>query len=335
MRLKEPRTALAGDSPFLWVLRFDDDGAASPVVDAGAPRLEPGDSGFLWVHLNAADLRHREWVAAQEQIPAEAKALLIDPDSHQRLRAEGNALWGVLADYGRALERDEEVIRHLRIVVLERFVVTARRYPMRSAAAVRRAALDGARFASPLGLFEALVDEVLAAMDSSIDALVVEVNAVEDRVLDDESHDERRRLGALRRSMIRLRRELVGAQRVLARADQQTRVSPAAHAALQRLSQQLDSLQQELNATHERARLLQEEIVSNLTAETNRQLYVLTILGTLLMPPTLVSGIFGMNTKSLFFSDNENGTIYAALLCLASAAAAYLALAWIRRVSEK
>lgn len=335
MRLKPPSAALVGDSPFLWVLRFADDGAATLVTDAGAPNLQPAEGGFLWIHINAADLRYREWVAAQEHIPADAKALLVDQDSHQRLAGDEKALWGVLADYGRALEHDEEVLRHLRVVVTENFVVTARRQAIRSAASVRQAALGGVRVATPLALFEVLVEQILAAMDSSIDALVAEFNEIEDRVLDDESRDERRRLGALRRSMIRLHRQIVGAQRVFARLDQSARISPAAHAALQRLSQQLDSLQQELNATHERARLLQEEIVSNLTAETNRQLYVLTILGTLLMPPTLVSGIFGMNTKSLFFSENENGTIYAVALCLASAAAAYLALVWIKRTSEK
>ncbi len=329
MRLKQPRGAIVGDSPFLWVMRFDGDGAASLVTESAAPRLEPSESGFLWVHINAADLRYREWVAAQEHIPGEAKALLVDPDSHQRLAADDKALWGVLADYGRALEHDEEVLRHLRIVVTERFVVTVRRYAVQSTAIVRQAALDGARIAAPLGLFEALVEQILTAMDAAIETLIGAFNEIEDRVL-----DERRRLGALRRSMIRLHRHLMGAQRVFARADQSQRISPPAHATLQRLAQQLDSLQQELNATHERARLLQDEIVSNLTAETNRQLYVLTILGTLLMPPTLVSGIFGMNTKNLFFADSEHGTLYASLLCLASAAAAYVALAWIRRQSR-
>lgn len=335
MRLRQPSGALVGDSPFLWVVRFSADGSAALAAPTGAPSLALEEDGFLWVHINAADLRYREWVAAQSQIPADARALLVDQDSHQRLSGDEKALWGVLADYGRALERDEEVLRHLRIVVTERFVITARRNAVRSPSVVRQAALDGARFVAPLDLFEALVEQIFSAMDASIDALTAEFNDIEDRVLDDESRDERRHLGSLRRSMIRLHRQLASAQRVLSRLDQSTRISRSAHSTLQRLSQQIDSLLQELNATHERARLLQEEIVSNLSAETNRQLYVLTILGTLLMPPTLISGVFGMNTKNLFFADSENGTIYAALLCLASAAAAYLALVWIRRASEK
>jgi zinc transporter len=334
MKLRPPRGAIVGDSPFLWVLRFDAEGAATLVSPPDAPSLSPEDGGFVWVHLNVADLRYRDWVAAQPQIPEEAKALLVEPDTHQRLAADESALWGVLPDRGRDLEQAEDVLRHLRIVVTAHGVVTARRYAVQSSAAIRQAALDGARMVSPLDLFEQIVEETLSGMDSAIEALFSEFNEIEDRVLDDEARDERRRLGGLRRQTIRLHREIADAQRVFARAGQSARIGEAAQATLRRLSQRFDALHQELEALQDRARLLQEEIVSNLTAETNRQLYVLTILGTLLMPPTLVSGIFGMNTKNLFFAENDNGTLYAAALCVASAASALFALAWIRKRGE-
>lgn len=330
MRLKPPSGAIVGDSPFLWVMRFDAEGAGSLVTDLAAPSLDAG-GGFVWVHLNVADLRYRDWVVAQPDIPAEAKALLVAPDTHQRLGADETTLWGVLPDRGRDLERREDILRHLRIVVTGRGIVTARRYAVQSTAAVRQAALGGARILTPLDLFERLVEETLSDMDDGIDTLFAEFNEIEDRVLDDESSDERRRLGGLRRQTIRLHREIADAQRVFARLGQSARLSEAMNAALRRLSQRFDSLHQELEALQARARLLQDEIVSNLTAETNRQLYVLTILGTLLMPPTLVSGIFGMNTKNLFFSESEYGTLYATLLGVLASVAALLALLWIRR----
>jgi magnesium transporter/zinc transporter len=264
-------------------------------------------------------------------MPAEAKALLVASDTHRRLGAAGTTLWAALPDRGRTLEHDEDELRQLRIVVTDRCVVTARRHAVEATAAIRQAVSEGRRIATPLALFEALVDRSLGALDAVIDELTVKFHEIEDRVLDDVSHDERRRLGALRRRTIRLRREVADGQRVFARADLSPCIHEETHAALRRLSQRFDSLQQELQAVEERARLLQDEIVSNLTAETNRQLYVLTILGTLLMPPTLVSGIFGMNTKNLFFAESEDATVFAVSLCALSAAAALFALAWIRR----
>jgi magnesium transporter/zinc transporter len=312
-------------------MRFDEDGAATLVTPPEAPPLETFHGGFVWIHLNVADLRYRDWVAAQKHLPEEARELLVEPESHLRLSVEEQALYGVLSDFGRALEHDEEVLRQLRIVVTDRCVVTARRYAVESTAEVRQAALGGRRMTAPIELFEALVEYVLEAMDRSIETLIGKFNEIEDRVLDDEARDERRALGALRRRSIRLHRDVADAQRVFARADQSPRGSHETHEALQRLSQRLDSLHQELQATQERARLLQDEIVSNLTSETNRQLYILTILGTLLIPPTLVTGFFGMNTKNLVFAENDNGTLYAALICVLAATAALLTLVWIRK----
>ena len=61
--------------------------------------------------------------------------------------------------------------------------------------------------------------------------------------------------------------------------------------------------------------------------ESNRHLHVLSILTTLLLPPTLVTGIFGMNTKGLPLTDVETGFLWAAGLIVGSSLLAY----WIMR----
>ena len=65
-------------------------------------------------------------------------------------------------------------------------------------------------------------------------------------------------------------------------------------------------------------------MTSLMAEETNRHLYVLSILTTLLLPPTLVTGVFGMNTKGLPLTDVESGFLWAAALMVGSAGAAYL-----------
>jgi Mg2+ and Co2+ transporter CorA len=64
-----------------------------------------------------------------------------------------------------------------------------------------------------------------------------------------------------------------------------------------------------------------DEIEVKRSTETNRNLYILTVLAAARMPPTFITGIFGMNVKGLLFTDDDNGFIYAMLMCLASAAA--------------
>ena len=63
---------------------------------------------------------------------------------------------------------------------------------------------------------------------------------------------------------------------------------------------------------------------SQLVSATNRNLFVLTVVTTLLLPPAFVTGFFGMNTKGLPFGDSDYGTLYAAILCLLAALLVYL-----------
>ena len=57
--------------------------------------------------------------------------------------------------------------------------------------------------------------------------------------------------------------------------------------------------------------------------ESNRHLHTLSIVTTLLLPPTLITGIFGMNTKGLPLTDVETGFLWAAALMIGTSCLAY------------
>jgi zinc transporter len=65
----------------------------------------------------------------------------------------------------------------------------------------------------------------------------------------------------------------------------------------------------------ERGRLLHEEIDTQINNATNRSMRALTIISTLLIPPTLVTGAFGMNLPGIPFEHSPSGFAVAAALC--------------------
>jgi len=73
--------------------------------------------------------------------------------------------------------------------------------------------------------------------------------------------------------------------------------------------QELDQIDRQVVELRDRAHLLQEEITIKLAEETNRHLHVLSVLTALLLPPSLVAGIFGMNVEGLPFAGNPLGFI--------------------------
>ena len=101
-------------------------------------------------------------------------------------------------------------------------------------------------------------------------------------------------------------------------------------APLSDLIQKLDALEHDFGSLQERSRYLQDEVATKMTAITNRRLFTLSILTACLLPPTLVTGFFGMNTKDLPFQQMDGGTWYALGLCVAAGAVAYWALRRLR-----
>ncbi len=93
--------------------------------------------------------------------------------------------------------------------------------------------------------------------------------------------------------------------------------------------QRIEALDQELLELQDRARFLQDEIAAKLANTTNRHLYVLSILTAMLMPATLVTGIFGMNTSDLPLEGGGHGTFVAIGIAIAASA---LVLYLLRRL---
>jgi zinc transporter len=187
--------------------------------------------------------------------------------------------------------------------------------------------------ARPLALVETLVRTDTAQRESSIERLTDTLNRIEDRVLSEIGEFDRSQIIRIRHSLVRQHRELDGLRRLFDRVDLEIREESGrsdatrAGAGSERgaESTEFGSLLQHLNALVDRclalldrARLLQQEVSDQLTVQTNRQLYVLSILTAALVPPTIVVGLFGMNTGGLPLTDTPLGFVAAVALCALS-----------------
>ena len=80
----------------------------------------------------------------------------------------------------------------------------------------------------------------------------------------------------------------------------------------------------------ERVRLLQEELTALLNEQTNRTLFILTVVTVLALPLTIIPGLFGMNVGGIPFSERRGGFWIVALIVV-SIVGLGAALAWTRR----
>jgi zinc transporter len=76
-------------------------------------------------------------------------------------------------------------------------------------------------------------------------------------------------------------------------------------------------------------RLLRDELDIQAAQRTNQNLYILSIITALMLPATLVTGLFGMNTGGMPFASASHGTLTATLVAAGAAGVSYCLLRWM------
>ncbi|KIZ34206.1 MULTISPECIES: transporter [Rhodopseudomonas] len=325
IRAAAPAPASMPIPGLVWAFRIDPDGSAA-VLPIDKP-LDLARDGLLWLHFNLADGRALQWLAAAElDAPPPARALLLSKDTYQQLHATDDAVYGVICDLMRSIDETTEDTGYLRFVMTERLLVSGRHQPLSAVDTVRRALEDGHRIDNAAALLEAIVENVAATMERMADRVAQSLDMVEEQVLSGETADLHQKLGPLRRTCVRLHRQLSGLRVIFHRLDHRNAkpLNPALQLRAGMLAQRLDSLDHNVVEMRERSRLLQEELQLQIEEQGNDSLRVLSVLTALLLPPTLITGVFGMNTRSLPFSDSDSSFLWAVGLMVLSSLIAYL-----------
>jgi zinc transporter len=323
------QAAPAPDTIFLvpglvWAFRLHSDGVAESLrIDTP---VEFTHDGRLWLHFSLTDARARSWLAAAD-IPAPARDLLVSHDNYQQLHTIDGCIYGVFSDLVRDIDEVTEETGFLRFAMTERLLISGRHQALCAVDATRRVLESGHRVDSVAALLEKIVDEVADTMDRMADKIGSELDTTEERILAGEVKSEMRRdLGKSRRTCVRLHLQLAGLRVLFHRLEQKStdNLHPETRLHAGKLAQRLDGLDHDIVELRERSRLLEEEIRFKMEEESNRHLHTLSVVTTLLLPPTLVTGIFGMNTKGLPLTDVESGFLWAAALMIGASGLAYL-----------
>jgi zinc transporter len=306
--------------------RFYPDGS-SEVLNVEQPVSAGG--GWLWLHFNLADMRASQFLATTPELPEPARALLVSGDEHQQLQGSEACLYGILADLVCGLSGPTEEIGFLHFALTERVFISSRRHQLNAIEATRKALRLGAKVQSPAALLELIAGQMIESLDHFADGLADQLDRAEERILADELNVDRKVVGSVRRTTVRLHRQLVTLRSLIQRFEHEIEESenPALNLRTKKLIQRLDWLDTEIVELRDRSRLLQEEIMLKGSEQTNRSLHVLSIVTTVFLPATLVTGVFGMNVAGLPLTGDNAGFLWAIALTAGASALVY----WLLR----
>jgi zinc transporter len=300
-----------------WALRFTA-GQATAIDEAALAHL--GANDWTWAHYRLGDVRAQAMLKARSDLPPGIRALFMLRDDRIFLGQDDDWTFGVLPDVERDLGGAPQAPSRLVFAVNGRRLMTGRLHALRSVDDVRHGAEHGALLEGPGEAIRAVIESYANVVESMLDESGRRLGSIEDYVLTEPPDPRHSGLSAERRRVARLGRELTALRSALVRAQggrQGERVELVA-AVLPELISLVEDVEREAAGLQERGRLLHEEIDTLINAATNRGMRILAVISTLLVPPTLITGAFGMNVPGLPWHDSPAGFALASAVCVAT-----------------
>lgn len=283
--------------------------------------------GPVWLHFNLADARARTWLAEESGLGEDAMAVMLETQPRAQLELLPEGLCGTVEDLHHDFHGDPEGFGELRFFIDDTRVISARRHPLKAVDVLHRQLERGEAIESTGAWLEEFVEALTQVFHGTVHSLADQVDALEDEIVGGAStQGQRASLAALRRLIVRFRRHVSANRTALARL-RMRRLRSSDDDATRHSLEHLDGVSQDLDLVHERVRLLQEEVASRLAEATNRNLYVLSIVTTALLPATLVTGLWDMNVGGMPWADDSRGFFWATIVVAGSIG---LALALLR-----
>lgn len=267
------------------------------------PDVQKSDAqdGVLWVHLQRESEQVRSWLETESGLAPVLVGALLSEESRPRCEVHGSGLLLSLRGVNLNPGADpEDMIALVLWIEPHRIISVRRRRVMAVQALVDRiddgtGPCDAGEFVSALavGLVERM-GPVIADLDDQIDGL-------EDAVVEGRTESLRRTLNGLRRQAIALRRYIAPQREAMARlmTQQVNWIGTEDKYRLREVADRVTRYVEDLDASRDRAQVVQDELSTRMAEQMNRNMYLLSIVAVVFLPLGLLTGLLGINVGGI------------------------------------
>jgi len=294
----KPAPPHSDETDGLWIaLVLDGTGGARELAWDAIDSWKP-DDGPLWIHLHPRAPRAIAWLDSERSLPEAERSALRNPDaSNPQLQALGTGAFLIsLRGLAPETERDSRDLSLLRMLAEPHRVVSCCDRWLPGVVGIRDL------FRTRNGPRD--IPELIAAMAAGLAALLRD-NALDledpmtelEYAAETEQDSDSSELGEMQTTIARLRRHVAPYKILVARflAMPDAWLVSDHLPRWRHLADQLQEADSLLQNMYERAKALRDLVGERLARRMNYILYVLTVLTTIMLPLTFVTGLFGMN----------------------------------------
>jgi zinc transporter len=331
----EPTSGSEQDGP-IWGYHFIPNQPARSITSEAAVEfltaLGPGvPNEFLWLHFSLSNAATEPWLRRYLTLPDTFYESLQSDIDATHLEQDADSLVARIHDVLFDFTFDAPVATTT-LCVKPRVLVSAHARPWRSIEQLRAAVQAGQVFRSPIEILARLLRDQANVLVDIVRKSKRQVSPMEEQLLAKRISVSRSELSSLRRMLVRLQRLLAPEPaaffRLLNRPPDWISADELQN--LQQAAEKFSTAISDTAALVERVKQLQEELAALVSEQTNRTLFLLTMVTVLALPINLVAGLFGMNVGGIPLNQHPYGFFFVlSPLLLLTALLAYWA--FVRR----
>lgn len=285
------------DTGLICAYRFHD-GKAETLA---AP--EPGgpEGSWQWSHWNLKAEATRHWILTGAGLPPLAAEELIDPETRPGVAKIENGVMLTLRGVNLNEGAEPDLMLSLRLWIEPGRVISVRSERIFAVDAVRRQADDGTAWPTQGALVAEIVEGLTERTATVVEQLEEQVDEFELLEIAEHTDPLRSDVTDLRRDVVNLKRFLVPQRDALAKFSAMSFdwLSHDDRQEFSLINEELGRVVDMLAAVRERAMIIQETIDSDAAARMNRIMYMLSMVSTVFLPLTFVTGLLGINVGGI------------------------------------
>lgn len=273
------------------------DGAGGASTDAATEQA----GQVVWHHLKYTDKTARNWIKKRSELSEQARMSLLNSETRPRAQVNEGELLLCLRGINFNEDAHPEDMISIRLWMNQQTVITSSNQGSQSIRNIR-AELDqsqGPKNAEQLLL--ALIENLAALTDEFVDKMDQKIDAAEDQIEISKLTEFNPQMSQLRRQIANIRRYLLPQKEAIDKLYRykSSIFSEGFYEQIFVYADKFMQLIENLDLMRERALMLQEHFMANISHQQNSRLYVLAIISAIFLPLTFLSGLFGMNVAGM------------------------------------
>jgi zinc transporter len=261
-------------------------------------------TGWRWLHFNRLAGATETWLEERSGLDETVISALLQNETRPRCVAHGEGLLLNLRGVNYNPGAEPEDMISVRIWATGSLIVSMRSYPVRAVQEIRE---DVAHSDSPLtpgGLLVRICAQLVDNMDPIVEQLRDDADQYEEQLLSPNARLPRNALAEFRGAILLLRRYIQPQKEAVAQLlrENSSLIDASQAILLREAGDHITRISEELDTIRERAAVLQDQVAGHRQEILNRRLLALSIVSSVFLPLTFLTGLLGMNVAGIPFA---------------------------------